>query len=269
MTMGPALGPLGFGEILDAGFRLWRNHFRTFIIVAAALNLPLLLINAYVTWDQVLAVVDGVPYVWDVDAFNRTQLILSLAGMVATLITVGAVVLVAVRGYLGRPTRPVEAFHMVMRRFFPLLGLLILMGLGLVAGFMAFIIPGIFLSVAWQLALPAFWEENLSPLDCLGRSYRLVKGRWWTLFGIVIVLWVILMAFSFIGMTLFLGSLLGDSVMLYVIVNALTTAISSIVLVPMAPAIITVFYFDSRVRREGFDVEIEARRLDQGDLGPA
>lgn len=269
MTTGPILQPLGFGEILDAGFRLWRNYFRTFITVAAALTLPVMLINAYVTWDQVLAIRDGLLLVANVESFERTQVILSLAAIVTTLVTHAAIMLVAVRGYLGRPTKPVEAFRMVMRRVFPLLGLLILMVLGMIAGFLALVIPGIFLAIAWQLALPAFWEESLRPLECLGRSYRLVKGRWWTLFGISVVIWIILMVFSLFGLTVFFSSWIGDSVMLYVIVNAAMTAISSIVLVPMFPAIITVFYFDSRVRKEGFDVEFEARRLDQGDPGPA
>ena len=59
-------------------------------------------------------------------------------------------------------------------------------------GFICLIIPGLILSVAFQLIYPMVALENLSPVEILKRSYNLTKGHRWNIFwsGIVIGLLV-------------------------------------------------------------------------------
>jgi len=268
MTTRPPLQPLGFGEILDAGFRLWRQNLGIFVGVAAVLGVPILLINSYITWDNVIAVQGGFLYVNDPDLVNNLNLIMIVVGVVATLVTNGALMLVAVRRYQGINLKIGEAFRTVLKRFFPFLGLMILMGLGIGAGMIALLIPGIFLMVAWQLAFPVFWQEGVGPVESLRRSYTLMKGRWWSLFGMMVVLFIIVFVFSLLSGAVMAKTWIGDGQMLtYTLLTAVGSAVINILLAPLFPAVVTAFYFDTRVRREGFDVEFEAGRLDEADPG--
>lgn len=62
-----------------------------------------------------------------------------------------------------------------------LLGLAVaLLSLG---GFILFVIPGIWASVAFSFAYIALIDENAKVEDAIKRSKELVKGRWWSVFG--------------------------------------------------------------------------------------
>jgi len=66
------------------------------------------------------------------------------------------------------------------------------------AGFIAFIIPGIFLMVVLSLAIPAMFFEKKGVFDAIGRSFKLIKGKWWSTFGLLFVASILMYAISMI-----------------------------------------------------------------------
>lgn len=55
-------------------------------------------------------------------------------------------------------------------------------------GFILFFIPGIFLFVTLSLSFPIyFFEEGIHPLDAYSRSFKLIKSKWFSTLGILIV----------------------------------------------------------------------------------
>lgn len=68
-----------------------------------------------------------------------------------------------------------------------ILGLTLLAGLGAFLGLLVLVLPGVWLLVRWSLAQPALVAEGGGAVRALGRSARLVDGRWWTLFGLHVV----------------------------------------------------------------------------------
>ena len=72
----------------------------------------------------------------------------------------------------------------------------ILYFLGLIPAFIALIIPGIWLAVAWSVSYPALLSEGIGPVAALGRSFRLVRGRWWPTFGALLVMYLIVLVIS-------------------------------------------------------------------------
>jgi hypothetical protein len=70
-----------------------------------------------------------------------------------------------------------------LARLLPALGLAIVLAATLFAGLVAFVLPAIWLAVAFSLAGPALVLERLGPVAALRRSYALVGGRWWATFG--------------------------------------------------------------------------------------
>ena len=76
--------------------------------------------------------------------------------------------------------------------FFPmatrLLLATILMTLVIFVGYVLLILPGIYLSVAYLFALPLLVQERLGIVDALEASRKAITHRWFTIFGLLLVL---------------------------------------------------------------------------------
>jgi hypothetical protein len=96
----------------------------------------------------------------------------------------------------------------------------------------------------------------------LRRSFRLVRGRWWPTFLIVLLGFILAGVVSAIA-----GGLVGalafaaDSEVAEFLVNVLAQILGSAISTPFTAAFITVLYVDLRVRKEGFDLQLLAERL--------
>ena len=60
--------------------------------------------------------------------------------------------------------------------------------LATLVGFVFFVIPGIYLSVALQFFMMITIREGLSAGDSLNRSRKLIQDKWWSTFGLLIVM---------------------------------------------------------------------------------
>jgi hypothetical protein len=73
----------------------------------------------------------------------------------------------------------------------PLIGAGILAGLGIAFGLILFIVPGLFLLTIWCLIAPVIVVEKSGVMAAFGRSRALVKGNGWSVFGVLIVMFLI------------------------------------------------------------------------------
>jgi hypothetical protein len=132
----------------------------------------------------------------------------------------------------------------------------------LTPAFLACLVPGIYLYVAWSVAAPVLLLEDRRGWDALKRSRELVRGRFWPTLAVLVLMTIL----SGIVQAIFLGVLTGlVSVTGNEVARALADAVgqtaSSALTTPLSAAVLTVLYFDLRVRKEGFDLELLARRL--------
>lgn len=88
-----------------------------------------------------------------------------------------------------------DSFGRLFARVRPCLGALILAGilagLGIVAGFILLIVPGLYLLTRWSMIGPAIILERVPATASFARSWELVRGRAWPVFGMLIVLFLI------------------------------------------------------------------------------
>jgi uncharacterized membrane protein len=125
-------------------------------------------------------------------AADRNDTYGSIPGIANTLISFFAayvmtrISLIALRG--GTPTWK-DAFTVEWSQFGWYVLAAILTGIIYGAGFILFIIPGLFLIVRLALTNFALIDENLYPIDSIKRSWTLTSGRYWQLFlaGVIIV----------------------------------------------------------------------------------
>lgn len=266
----PQLRPLGVGEILDAGFRLVRRRFGTLVVCTLVVATPLTVIST-------LLQLSTDPESFDFSSDGTTadaegsaiaaSLISNVIQYVMIVLIVAACFRAVSAAYLGQEVRARESLRFAVTRMIPLLVALLLVTLALIPAFLLLLVPGIWLGVRLSMTFPAIVFERLGPLAGMARSFRLVKGHWWRTFGVFLVAVLLMFVLSFA-----LGAVLGivtgvvapGSEALAAVVMAVVTILVSAALYPVWAAITAVLYYDLRVRKEGFDLELMAQGVGSG-----
>jgi hypothetical protein len=262
------LRPLEVGDLLDETFRMYRRHFLLFAGLSVILSIPSAALSSFSYYALFSGVLLQAGSVADGQALLQAgTLVLYLAGaLIAIALTpffYGAVTYAACESALGRPVTPGSVLSGVLRRYFPLLGYWLLIGVMLVA--FCLIPLWIWIWVGWAVVMPAMFIENLGLGAAMGRSWRLVQGRWWRTFFTLLLMFVI----WFVARTALRAFIvLAQSLLQLVIptVAALWIAAASSVIVgslvnPLLQIAIVLIYFDLRVRREALDLFQLAQRV--------
>lgn len=236
------LRPMGLLEIVDETFRLYRRHFAVFFGIAAVI---------YVPW----GVLQGVPGV------------AALAGLLLApfmLVAQSALTKAVSDRYLGTPLSVGEAYRYIGRRFWPLVLTMLLAYLMVLAGLLLLIIPGIIFSFWIALTAQVFVIEDKRYSQAIWRSKFLIgQGTWAELIVLMLIIGLLTMVIQFV-----LGALVGTSMLginqeevgmpmhaaiLFGLLEALAMPLSQIATV--------LLYYDSRIRKEGFDIQILAKEM--------
>ena len=282
----PALRPLGIGEILDVGIKIyWRNAWTLFrivlfVVLPAQIVVNLIQISSLpsgvnsgtggpfgpsFTSSQPISRRDGVTLAV---GYGVALIINALAGKLAQAGCFRAVA----DAYLGEEVSWRSSLRYALRRLPAVVGLSLLSTIFIGIGFVLCIIPGIYLWGAFYVAVPVLLVEGVGPWRALGRSRQLVRGRWWGTIGVAIVgsILVFIVAGALNGLILgvALASPAQDTLTGFVL-TTLATTLSAVLTTPAAAAFATVLYVDLRVRKEGFDLLLLAQRLgvDRRDVG--
>jgi hypothetical protein len=115
----------------------------------------------------------------------------------------------------------------------------VLAGIGVVLGLILLIVPGLYLLTRWILIIPVIVLEGRSAGEAFGRSWELVKGFGWNVFGVIVLTILILIGFRIVlDILLFPLSNLLQSVVTELISGTLAT--------PFAALAWTLLYFRLR-----------------------
>ena len=68
----------------------------------------------------------------------------------------------------------------------------ILAALGITVGLILLIVPGLFLATIWALIVPVIMLEGAGVGQAFGRSRELVRGNGWSVFGLIVLVFLIL-----------------------------------------------------------------------------
>ncbi|MFG2332345.1 glycerophosphoryl diester phosphodiesterase membrane domain-containing protein [Streptomyces sp. NPDC048604] len=298
------LRPLGIGEILDGAVSTLRTHWRPVlaisITVAVISQIATILVQRYLVPTPPDVNPDASPSEAMAQAADSLQSSL-LASVPALLITLAATIVssalltvVISRSVLGRGVTLADAWQEARPRLLPLLGLtmllpvfaLVTLTIGLVPGLLIGGVGGgllaalgalaAFLLITWvvfrySLAPPALMLERRGVVDSLKRSAKLVKGSWWRIFGVqvlmailsALVTMIIQLPFMFVALLFdgdFISSLMrGDTPeysWAFLIVTGIGAVIGSAITYPISAGVVVLLYVDQRIRREALDIEL-------------
>jgi len=249
---------------------MYRRHFLLFAGLSIVLAIPSAALAGYSTFALLntflnAANADQTP---DLAALTPTFVVVGIGFVLNLLLypfTQAAVIYAACESAVGHPVSLWGVLGYIVRRYFPILGLLALIQ---VMAWVFCLIPlWIWFWVLWIAVLPAMFVENLGLGAAMGRSWRLVEGRWWRTFLIVFliaVLWYVVRIA--LGAVLFIANQLlvifASSYVTLAIVGGVGEVIYSLA-TPIIQIAIVLIYFDLRVRREGLDLFQQAQRLPQ------
>ncbi len=279
-----SLQPMGFMDILDTVFSIYRNHFRLILGICTVyfiLRLGVDLSTGISTFFFESSGLQGMAI-----AINL------VATWIITLISLfflGTLLFTGSQIYLSKYITAGAAFGQVTRRFWSYLGssLLLMITIAVLAITIIGIPFAIYLGIRWGFYAQAVLIEETSATHALKRSRELVRGVWWRVFGIMLAIFLLsfmietvlqfflLFAFGFTEVISADDGLLEmfrrvvtpeltawDGLAAYIIHILINNVVASLIL-PLTPIGITLLYFDQRIRKEGFDVEMDV--TNEGD----
>jgi len=257
------LRPLGVGDILSGSFTLIRQNpgatlgLTAATVTALAISLALVFFIASLTAAAVALI--GAPLIL---LFFGAQ----LGGLVAAM---GQSLLghkVTIRGAL-RQSRAGWVILALITLAVPFVGGWTLLGITLKGwGVLIALLLTAWLAVMVSLTIPVVVLERRNPFAAVGRSWRLVLGSYWRVFGIYILMYLIMWILSFIvslPLELITGlagaSAGGGRVTVTLALAAL--AIGEIVITSLAltieTGVVVLIYADMRMRKEGMDLVLQ------------
>ena len=286
--------PMGLGGILDATLSLYRNNFRFFLAIIPIYIVWIGLQEAVVVWLLEISNTSSLD--------NLISDVESLLDNLVYMFGVGVFVIASSKIYLGRPLTfrvALQQFRSQFPIYFgssllffipsmiltldsiemsPLSGLLILLSLPFLCIFY----------ISWVFYGPAVLLEGFTAMEAFGRSRSLVRGTWMRICSIIVAILLLEIGIYYIlgGSLVVVFALLGivqDGSVMEIIgellrlkyVDIRPTSLNSLIMyivylgwdaftLPIYAIGVTLLYFDVRIRKEAFDIEMQVR--DSQDL---
>ena len=279
----PELRPFTVGEIIDAAIKLVTGNARVLFTIAAVVMVPLGVLQLVVyglggvrdffsTFDALvenpeLITPEQADAVLDAGIrFLLLALATTVLAWVGSILVEGASVQAAAGVYQGVEPSWQTSVRYGLRRLVAILVATMAVALGSGFGLLFCLVPGVWLFTSWAVTIPALVVEGKGPFAAMGRSFQLVKRRFWATLGVVILATILYGVASYVigsvGSVLAFMDPFGTASL---VASVISSTIASIVVLPFIAAVLIVLYFDLRVRAEGYDLEVMARELEEVD----
>jgi uncharacterized membrane protein len=129
--------------------------------------------------------------------------------------------------------------------FTPLFAAVVLAAAGIALGFVALIVPGVYLAVRWYFVPQTVVIEGARGAGALSRSSQLTQGFWWRTFGLVLLANVAIAVPGLLLITPFTAIAESTDRAVWAVVGA---AVTTSVTAPFVALFSTFLYYDLRAR---------------------
>jgi hypothetical protein len=281
------LRPSSLGEILDRTAQMYRSHFLLYFGIAGISYAGILVLSLLAdvlfhsrahTNTRMYGVLSG-----------GVGIVIALLTILPVAIAMAAVMHAVARNYLGQTCTIREAYVNVGRRWYRyililvamdtyavlpiavLMGIMIVPAVFLPAGMSRGIIVGLMVVMMlagmcvavwwllrWALSVPASLMENLTVHRALKRSSVLTKGGIGRIFVMLLLVVAVMMVIQYaiqIPMFILLWKSRGVPTLTTQIAASFGSSFSGAFVLPIYSIALTLFYYDQRIRKEGYDVE--------------
>jgi len=234
-----ALHPRSATELIDASFQLLRRHYTQLVAAAVVALLPYILL---------VAVAGGR------GPESPTALLAVFAQYLCAALAEAAVIVGASDAYLKGSVDISRAITSTVQRLPAILVAGLLRGMATGLATLALIFPGIYVWLRTFAIIPAVVLEEKPASAAFRRSWDLSKGEAWKVFVTLLLAWLIFVVLYFL-LIMAAGTLASRNER----ASSLLVAILLALVYPITGVVATLLYYDIRIRREGFDLELLAR----------
>jgi len=143
----------------------------------------------------------------------------------------------------------------------------IILAVFMILGMLAVMILAPVLMMRYSLAVPALVLENLTARQAIKRSVNLAKGNIWKIFLIFLLMYLI----AAVVVSVFQGPFLVFSIVIAArhgvpplwlqILSTISGGIGGTLSGPLIAIALTLLYFDTRIRKEGYDLQLMMANL--------
>jgi hypothetical protein len=267
-----ALQPMGIGELLDAAIKLYRANFKPIALVAFLIYAPFQIVFALIARGQNngrgLVDIFNDPSVAqqgnDPFANLGSNILTSLTPLIDLLflgpLLAGTIAAAVAATYLGGQLTAGEAIRRGLGgwRWLTLPIASVMVHLTELAGVVGCCIGAYFVMALWVVVSPAMAVEEIGPFQAMARSFNLCTSRYWPVLGVALLSGLIVSTLGFIvgGVPQLAAALIGYKWGFPLL--ALGGIATAVLVEPLTAIVATLLYFDLRIRREGFDLQMMA-----------
>ena len=282
------LRQMGIGELIDAAVKLYRRDWLALIGIVAFVLVPATFAQFWITQSLVGPITTTAAPSNEavVQFFVVTLIFFAIQFLIVQPFLVAAITRAAADVYLGERVSIGRTYRYALSRLPAILWITILtalaaivvflpgaillfigVALGDAAAILLLIVGGILMIVAPVIAFirlslgpPVVVVEDVRGTGAIRRSWRLTRGHFWRLFALLILSTLIG------GVALLIITIPTEAIAAIIgpggwPVSALGSTLASVLITPFSVLIIVLFYFDMRIRKEGFDIEVMAQEL--------
>jgi hypothetical protein len=174
--------PRDIGQLFGDALSLYGRNLGTFLLLAAAIAVPVEIVVGGIGLEQLSASYDESPSTAEAAITTAVSFL-----VIAPLITATTIHALR-RAAAGERLAPGQSLVEGLEAFTPIFAAIVLAALGIAIGLVALIVPGVYLAVRWYFVPQAVVLDDARGPAALSRSGQVVQGHWWR------TLWVALLA---------------------------------------------------------------------------
>ncbi len=253
--------PMSVSEILDTTFRLYRERFLTFLLIALVVYVPYSLLATVVTPAPVAVTAPGArgaPPQFDATTTFLGLGVLFVFAVIFLPLCSAALTQNISAAYVGKELSAGESYQRAVPRLAGLIGTQILAGIIVVLGFILLIVPGIIFSLWFYVLVPVVVLEGVSGTTALGRSRELMRGNLGKAFLVGLLAGIVAAIIGGI-----LGFVIGFIPWPYIFLRVFVQTLAQALVLPIQTAPFTLLYYDLRIRKEAFDLQMLSSAIEQ------
>jgi hypothetical protein len=235
-----AAGTFRLADVFSKSFAIYTRRFVPFIILTVIASIP--------NYIAIFAIgTPGFNSPTGAPSFGAARVILGLVDFATKSFVSGAVMYGVIQDLRGRTFSVGDSVRIALRRFLPMLGVVLSTAVLIVLGTALLIVPGLMLACMYYVSMPACVAENTGVFTSMSRSGYLTKGYRWQVFGTFLLM--LLGGIIIGGIVGAVFALAGRPALLVAtqVAGALVGAFNGV--------LVSVFYYELRVAKEGVDIE--------------
>lgn len=273
--------PMGTADLFDEAFDLYKKNFILFLGVAALVYVPLQTFLTFYNYSadqaftaefvQAMGSFD-LPRAWEISwQYILRSFAMLPVDFVAYSLMTGALTSAVSARYLNQQTTLFGAYRNAISRWFALLSSLLIYDILMAVCLQFCVFPVVFPLVLFLFTPQAAIVEGKAGFRALARAKRLLSGFGPRVFGSLVLLillyWTITAAVE-APLEFFADKLVTSSLPLLPALAAhqqlasdIADQLTGLVVWPFVAAVTTLLYYDLRIRKEGFDMDVLAESL--------